>query len=95
MRVTKVTVRSRDKGYERIVRDLRAAEGAKHVAVGIRQGDGAEERVKTVGPPGARRSVAGGPQDPTLAEVAFRNEFGVGVPERPFMRQAFDTNAND
>lgn len=86
-------VRDRDKGMERILNTLRTADRA--VVVGIRQGDGGGDKAKTVGPPGARRSVPTG-FGPTLAEVAARNEFGDSqVPERSFLRSTFDQHEPD
>lgn len=67
----------RDRGYRRIVkRTSRAAKGRPHVDVGVM---GEEARA-----PHGEEGAA------TLAEVASYNEFGLGTPERSFIRDWYD-----
>jgi len=90
-----ITITDTDHGYDALAKRLKDLVGERRsVVVGIRQGEGGKH-VKTVGDPGSRRSVVGGPSDPTLAQIAAKNEFGdrsSGVPERSFLRSTFDLN---
>lgn len=70
---------SRD-GRKYIDQILAAHRGVPMVAVGIL---------------GAKASVAHGNEGLTTADVAAVNEFGMGVPARPFMRLTFEQRAGD
>lgn len=72
--------RARD-GREFVSRLLSAHRGAPVAAVGVQ---------------GSAASAPHGEGSPlTTAEVAAVNEFGMGVPERPFMRATFEQRASD
>jgi hypothetical protein len=70
---------SRD-GRKAINQMLAAHRGAPVVAVGVL---------------GSKASTAHGSEGLTTADVAAVNEFGLGVPERPFMRQTFEQRLVD
>lgn len=83
-RVTSRTI-DRDRGYKRI-RDTYRKAGRRafpHVLVGLR-GDG---------PAGSTHSEGGGPL--TLAEIGSIHEFGLGNPERSFIRATFDSRLRE
>lgn len=76
-------VRDVDMGYAALKKRLNDL--ALEVRVGVRQDQG-EQRVP---------SKEGEPPtdaDPTLAEIAAYNEFGLGVPERSFLRSTVDAH---
>jgi hypothetical protein len=71
-----VTVTDTDNGFRRQMQALRELASA-HVVVGIREEAGRYEGDGDDGPA-------------TVAQVAAFNEFGLGVPERSFLRATFD-----
>lgn len=66
----------KDRGYARLAQRLRAS-GKPALTVGVHEDDGAEPH---------------GQDGTTVAEVAAANEFGLGVPERSFIRSTLDEN---
>lgn len=52
-------------------------------SIGIHEADGAQAKINDFGDP----------EDETLAQVMAQHEFGLGVPERSFLRSYFDQNA--
>jgi hypothetical protein len=78
------------KGVEVQVQHSR--DGRKYIDQILAQHRGAP--LVAVGIQGARASAAHG-EGLTTADVAAINEFGMGVPERPFMRLTFEQRAGD
>lgn len=72
-----MSVTDTDMGYDDLVKALANLSADPHVLVGVREEAGAEV------PPGS---------DATIAEYATYNEFGMGVPERSFLRSTVDRN---
>jgi len=67
----------RDRGYRALVKRVGAAARGRAVTVGVHSGEG-----------GAPSSTGGG----TVADIASIHEFGLGVPERSFVRGWVDSN---
>lgn len=76
-----MSVRDRDRGYKALLKRLEDS-GKKTVTVGIHEEEGAAQH---------------GDEGPSVAEIGEINEFGLGVPERSFIRAWVDenTSAND
>jgi hypothetical protein len=77
-----MTVKVIDRGWKRIVREFKKADGA-YVKVGVLQDAG-------------QYLDSENPQ--TIADVATANEFGVpskGIPARPFMAKSYDMNKEE
>jgi hypothetical protein len=72
-------VTDRDRGWERLTRELRGAKGL----VG---------KSGVVGPKAAAERKLDDGRTVTNAELAMIHEFGDGVPERSFIRKPFDDN---
>lgn len=82
-----MSVTDRDMGFDRILQDLTTLENGAGVYVGIRQAKGSK--------PAGRRTQDGTIEDDpkeTIAGIATRNEFGIDVPERSFLRATVDAN---
>jgi hypothetical protein len=67
-------VQDKDRGWSKLAQTLASLQGDPHVLVGVQ---------------GAQASAGHGDQL-TVADVASYNEFGLGVPERSFIRAAID-----
>ena len=74
--MSKVKIVDKDKGYKALVKRVYGM-GKPTVSVGILEAEGAQE-------------AAG--SNITIAELAAIHEFGLGVPERSFLRAWFDQN---
>jgi len=80
-------VRVKDNGYDRLLKTVERMQSAT-ITVGVHADKGqAQHATKSTGESSAHF---------TLIDVAIWNEFGLGVPERPFLRGWFDasTSAN-
>jgi hypothetical protein len=75
-----MTVRVVDHGADALIRRIQRGRQPTTVKTGV-IGDGAQAR-----------SVNGGAAALTVADVASFNEFGIGVPERSFIRAYVDEN---
>jgi len=64
-------------GLEQAMRRLSTLDGVQ-ITVGVQEPDGS----------GRKKVRDGPPSDDTLADVAYRNEYGIGVPARPWLRTA-------
>ena len=71
-----VRIRDKDRGYKRLLRRLRDSTGRRVVNVGIMGKEAAAPRDGGV----------------TNVQVATFHEFGIGVPERSFIRAGVDEN---
>lgn len=72
------SVRDRDRGAKALLKRFRtASEKPATVKIGVLEAEGAVEH---------------GDEGPTVAEIATYNEFGLGVPERSFIRAYVDEN---
>lgn len=67
-----------DKGYRKLVKMI-AESGQGEISVGIQAAEGDEEAKNNPGK--------------TILDIATYNEFGLGVPERSFIRAWFDSHA--
>lgn len=76
-----MTVRVIDRGYRAFMRKVGAAAKGRGVTVGVHGEAGA--------------AGASGADGLTVADVATANEFGLGVPERSFVRRWFETHETD
>lgn len=77
-----VTVTDTDRGYKALLRSLRAAGG-----------DTISAKAGVIGAKAETDHAAKDGEEPlTNAELALIHEFGIGVPERSFIRAAFDKN---
>lgn len=74
------SVTDTDRGYKALVRSLRSSGGTIVGKAGI------------IGVKAAAEHATDGPEPLTNAELALIHEFGIGVPERSFIRAAFDKN---
>lgn len=79
------SVRVIDRGYDRLLRIAKKLQGAS-VTVGIHANKGGE-------PHSAPARGAAGVVRVAVVDVAIWNEFGMGVPERPFLRGWFDATS--
>ena len=80
---TKFKVTTRDRGYRKFVSRVASLHTPRGVTIGIHAQAGAEEHAEAHGVH-ANRPL-------TVLEVAVINEFGLGVPERSFIRAWFDS----
>lgn len=78
-----VRVVSKDHGYAKMRANLKAAAKGGGVSVGVHAAEGAAQ---------AKGSSEAEPA--TVLDVAYYNEFGLGVPERSFLRAWVDENAS-
>lgn len=77
-----LTVTDKDRGWAALKRDLAKAGG-----------DGIYGKAGIIGAKGGAEHAAKDGEEPlTNAELALIHEFGIGVPERSFLRAAFDQN---
>jgi len=77
-------VRVVDNGYDRLMQTVQRMQQAS-ITVGVHANEG--QKTHAISRP-AKTAKQAGPV--SLIDVALWNEFGVGVPERPFLRGWFD-----
>lgn len=71
-----------DKGLKRLVRNVKPLGKGRGLSVGIHAAEGARQHSKAPDDKSAREL--------TIVEIGAFNEFGLGVPERSFIRAWFD-----
>ncbi len=76
-----VKIRDTDRGYRKTVAAVKVAAKGGGVSIGVHAKEGAAEK-----------KTREGDESMTVLDVAIINEFGLGVPERPFLRNWFDQN---
>lgn len=74
------TVKDRDRGYAALMKRIRAAQGKPIVTVGIHEAEG---------------GASHGEDDLSVAELGEIHEYGLGVPERSFIRAWADENQQE
>lgn len=77
-----VTFRETDRGFAKRVAQVKAAAKGAGMSVGVHAKEGAAPK----------KAKKKGAEPLTVLDVAIINEFGLGVPERPFLRNWFDQN---
>lgn len=78
--MTTVRIKDTDHGFKKLLADVKAASKGAGVSVGVHAKEGDDPH----------RGKSENPM--TVLDVAIVNEFGLGVPERSFIRSWFDEN---
>jgi len=87
--MAKTYVKDNDKGYKKLISQAAKLKHKPYVKVGI-QGSDAGEPKKVRNDDGSISTVT----DISVVEIANFHEFGLGVPERSFLRDTLDINRN-
>ena len=82
----KVRYRDVDKGWGRVMEQVKKSARSPHVAVGIMGAKATEARTDDVATDGEPLTNAG---------LGFTHEFGLGVPERSFVRETVDVKLKE
>jgi hypothetical protein len=75
-------VRDKDRGYKKVRRNVTKAASGKSLTVGVLEEDKGGE------------GHGGSEEGLTVSQIATEHEFGLGVPERSFIRAWFDAQKN-
>lgn len=96
--MTKFQLKVTDRGAQKLVRQASQFRGRVALLVGVQGAKAAVkhgEKPKRKNPETVEPEKTDEPQGPTVAEIAEAHEFGLGVPERSWLRSWFDEHQNE